>query len=168
MKKQLMVIPLVFLLCFTFGCQKGHELAAAQITEEEKAEVAASIEQAFSEYVEATLQMDWDKTLQFFIDSDDLVFAANGSIVTGKNSFVMAHNQVTDTVKEFNSFETPNKYIYILSRDSAVLTIEFNESFTLSPDDVARTHGSFVYVFHRINGDWKIVHAGGTIVPITE
>lgn len=168
MKKLFMVLPLVFLLCFTVSCQKGHELAAAQITEEEKAEVAASIEQAFSEYVKATLQMDWDKTLRFFIDSDDLVFAANGSIVTGKNSFVMAHNQLTDTVKEFNSFEIPNKYIYVLSDNSAVLTVEFKESFTLSSDDVVRTNGSFIYIFHRINGDWKIVHAGGTIVPITE
>lgn len=163
-----MVISLVILLSFTFGCRKGHELAAARITEEEKAEVAASIEQTFSEYVEATLKMDWEKTLQFFIDSDDLVFAANGSIVTGKNSFVTAHNQMTDTINEFSSFKIPNKYIYVLSRDSVVLTIEFNESFMLVPDDAVRTHGSFVYVFHRINGDWKIVHAGGTIVPVTE
>ncbi len=31
MKKLLMIIPLVFLLCFTFGCQKGEKV----VTEEE-------------------------------------------------------------------------------------------------------------------------------------
>jgi len=94
MKKQLMVIPLAALLFFTFGCQKGHDLAAAQLTEEEKAEVGTSIEQALSEYVEATLQMDWEKTLRFFIDSDDLVFAANGSIVTGGSIVPMPESTI--------------------------------------------------------------------------
>ena len=79
MKKLCMILPFALILCFMAGCQKVHELGAARMTEEEKAEVASSIEKTFSEYVEATLQMDWEKTLRFFIDSDDLVFAANGS-----------------------------------------------------------------------------------------
>jgi hypothetical protein len=55
-----------------------------------------------------------------------------------------------------------------MSRNSAVLTIEFDESYTLASNDAVRSRGSFIYVFHQINGEWKIVHAGGTIVPVTE
>jgi len=39
MKKSLMVIPLVFLLCFTFGCQQGEEVAEEMIVETGYAEV---------------------------------------------------------------------------------------------------------------------------------
>jgi len=35
MKKLLMVIPLVFLICFAFGCQKDEEVAEGGLTEEE-------------------------------------------------------------------------------------------------------------------------------------
>ncbi len=35
MKKLLMVIPLVFLLCFTFSCQQGEEVVRGGLTEEE-------------------------------------------------------------------------------------------------------------------------------------
>ena len=35
MKKLFMVLPLVFLLCFTFGCQKAEEVAEEGLTEEE-------------------------------------------------------------------------------------------------------------------------------------
>jgi len=36
MKKQLMVIPLVFLLCFTSSCQQGEEMAAEKKVEPTK------------------------------------------------------------------------------------------------------------------------------------
>jgi ketosteroid isomerase-like protein len=39
MKKLLMILPLVFLLCFTFGCQKGEEA-----TEEPAVDIAAETE----------------------------------------------------------------------------------------------------------------------------
>jgi len=35
MKKLLMILPLVLLLCFTFGCQKAEEVAEEGLTEEE-------------------------------------------------------------------------------------------------------------------------------------
>jgi hypothetical protein len=37
MKKLFMVLPLVFLLCFTFGCQQGEEVAVGLTEEEAKA-----------------------------------------------------------------------------------------------------------------------------------
>jgi ketosteroid isomerase-like protein len=170
MKKFQLYIPLVIFLFLAFGCRKEDDdaLASLRMTEENKAEVAASIEETFSNYVEATLKMDWEPTLQIYLDSDKLVFAANGSVIIGKISFVEAMNQLTNTIKEFNALEIIKKYIYVLSRNSAVLTIEFNESYISISDDLIHTHGSFIYVFQRIDGEWKIVHAGGTHIPITE
>jgi hypothetical protein len=36
MKKLFMVLPLVFLLCFTFSCQQGEEVAEEVIAEQEE------------------------------------------------------------------------------------------------------------------------------------
>jgi hypothetical protein len=43
MKKLFMVIPLVFLLCFTFSCQQGEEVAEEGLTEEEVNAIMADV-----------------------------------------------------------------------------------------------------------------------------
>jgi ketosteroid isomerase-like protein len=46
MKNLLMVIPLVFLLCFTFSCQKAEEVAEEGLIEEEVNAIMAEVEKA--------------------------------------------------------------------------------------------------------------------------
>ena len=74
MKKLLMIIPLVFLLCFTFGCQQGEEVAeeagVVGLTEEDVAAIRNSID----EFVEAELAGDWDRAFGFF--AEDVVYVA--------------------------------------------------------------------------------------------
>ena len=41
MKKLLMIIPLVFLLCFTFGCQQAEEVAEESVETNQNADEAA-------------------------------------------------------------------------------------------------------------------------------
>jgi len=169
MKKLFMVIPLVFLLCFTFGCQKGEEVAeSTQITDDEKASVAASAELALSDYVAAIKQMDWNRMFEFFVDGDDLVFAEDGTINFGKATIVENLKEKTGTIKKINSLEHTNKHVYVLSKDAAVISLEFDQSFTLVTDDVIRQRGSWIYTFHRINNEWMIVHTGGTRILVTE
>ena len=170
MKTLFRVIPLVFLLCFTFSCQQGEEVAeeSSQMTDEERASVAASAEQALSDYVEVMKQMDWNRMFEFFVDGDELVFAEDGTLKSGKDTIVENIKEKTGAIKKINSIEHPKKHVYVLSRDSAVITVEFDQSFTLVTDDIVRQHGSWIYVFHRINNEWKIVHTGGTRTPVTE
>ena len=174
MKKYLSVIPLVFLLCFVVGCQQYYEepieeaAEETQMTEEARASVSASVEQAFSEFVDAMTQTDWNRMYQFMLEGDEFVFAADGEVISGKANFLNSHKEATGAVKEFNTIEYPQKYIYVLSKDAAVITIEYDESYTSVSDDIIRLRGSWIYVFHRINDEWKIVHTGGTHIPVTE
>jgi ketosteroid isomerase-like protein len=168
-KKLLLILPLVFLLCFTFGCQKAEEVAeSSKMTEEVRDSISASVEQAFSEYVDATKQMDLNRMYQFLIEGDEFVVALDGALISGKDNFVKMHKKGAGTIKEFNSIEFPQKYVYVLSKDAAVITIEYDESYTTLSDETLRIRGSWIYVFNRINDEWKIVHTGGTHVPVTE
>jgi ketosteroid isomerase-like protein len=170
MKKLFMVLPLVFLLCITFSCQKGEEGIAdsLQMSDEERALIAASAEQALSDYVEAIKQMDWNRMFEFLVDGDELVFAEDGMLKSGKDTLVGNLKEKTGAIKKINSLEHPQKHVYVLSKDAAVITVEFDQSITLVTDDIVRQRGSWIYVFHRINNEWEIVHTGGTRVPVTE
>lgn len=170
MRKLLLVIPLVFLLCITFGCQQGDEVAVegTQMTDEEKASVAASAEQALSDYVEAITLMDWNQMFDFFVDGDYLVFAEDGKVSSGKDTIVENLKIKTGAIKKINSLEHTKKNVYVISKDAAVISLEFDQSFTLVTDDIVKQRGSWIYVLHRINNEWKIVHTGGTRIPVTE
>jgi ketosteroid isomerase-like protein len=170
MKKHCMILPLALILCFTVGCQKAEEVAAesSQMTDDERALVATSAEQALSDFVEAMKQMDWNRMFEFFVGGDDLVFAEDGTISSGKDTIVANLKEKTGAIKKINSLEHTKKHVYVLSKEAAVITIEFDQSFTLVTEDIVRQRGSWIYVFHRINNEWKIVHAGGTRVPVSE
>jgi len=169
-KKLLMILPLVLLFCFTFGCQKAEEVAeeSSHMTDEERASVAASAEQALTDYVEAMKQMNWNRMFEFLVDGDELVFAEDGTLKSGKNTLVGNLREKTAAIKKINSLEHTNKHVYVLSKDAAVISLEFDQSFTLVTDDIIRQRGSWIYIFHRINNEWKIVHTGGTRIPVTE
>jgi hypothetical protein len=170
MKKLLMIIPLLLLLCLTFSCQQAEEEVSESpdMTDEEKASVAASAEQALSEYVEIIKQMDWNRMFEFFVDGDDLVFAEDGTINSGNNTIVANLRAKTAAIKRINSLEHTKKHVYVLSKDAAAISLEFDQSFTLVTDDIVRQRGSWIYVLHQINNEWKIVHTGGTRIPVTE
>ena len=72
MKKLLMVIPLVILLCFTFGCQQGEEVA-----EEPAVDVEADVEAIKSledETMKAVNEGDLERYLSLL--TDDVVWMA--------------------------------------------------------------------------------------------
>ncbi|UCC41415.1 MAG: SgcJ/EcaC family oxidoreductase [Candidatus Aminicenantes bacterium] len=66
MKKLLTIIPLVFLLCFTFGCQKGEE-AAVDVGVDVDAEKAA-LREMLNQYAVAANTGDFDLWISLWTD----------------------------------------------------------------------------------------------------
>ena len=64
MKKILMVISLVFLLCFTFGCQKGEEAAEEPVVDVEAEKQAVA--ERFQALVDTAIEGDIEKYKSFF------------------------------------------------------------------------------------------------------
>lgn len=87
MKKLLMIIPLVFLLCFTFGYQQGEEpveeavVEVAGLSDEDVAAIKASTEA----YVQAVSSKDWIAVAALY--TEDAVFMPpNQTIVQGREA----------------------------------------------------------------------------------
>jgi uncharacterized protein (TIGR02246 family) len=64
MKKYFCAIPLVFLLCITFGCQKGEEVAEKSVLDI-KAEKEA-VAKRFQDFVETAVGGDIEKLRRFY------------------------------------------------------------------------------------------------------
>jgi len=103
MKKLLMVIPLVLLLCFTFSCQKGEEVA------EEPAVDAEAIKSLIDDYSKAWNEGDYEGFMAL-IDEEAMFLLANGPTLKGiaeirslySNSFNMNTVDLTTTTEEIH------------------------------------------------------------------
>jgi uncharacterized protein (TIGR02246 family) len=103
MKKLLMVFPLVFLLCFTFSCQQGEEVAE-ELAVDVEADVEA-IKGLEADVMKAVNEGDLERYLALL--SDDVVWMApTQPTVTGKEAvkkwmeFDLYTYDVTITVEE--------------------------------------------------------------------
>lgn len=87
MKKLFMVVPLVFLLCFAFSCQKGEEateeLAVKALSDEDVAAIKA-IGPALDE---AVLAGDWNEVVALFTE-DVVLMGPNSPIIKGSSALV--------------------------------------------------------------------------------
>lgn len=86
MKKLLMIVPLVFLLCLSFGCQQGEE--AAEIVEAEQpvmdlAQVRQAIEEANIKFGEAARAGD-AATLVSLYTEDARLLPPNSEMIQGR------------------------------------------------------------------------------------
>ena len=102
MKKLLMIIPLVILLCFTFGCQQGEEVAeeavaeVGALTDEDVAAIKASTEA----YVQAMRSKDWAALAALYTE-DAVWMPPNQPMVRGRAA-IQAWNEAYPPVTEFN------------------------------------------------------------------
>ncbi|TET69109.1 MAG: hypothetical protein E3J56_10285, partial [Candidatus Aminicenantes bacterium] len=85
MKKLLMILPLVILLCFTFGCQQGEEVAEEAAVAPLSDEDVAAIKARFDEYDQFLLSGGWDALVSLFIDNA-VVMPPNEPILQGREA----------------------------------------------------------------------------------
>ena len=103
MKKLLMIIPLVILLCFTFSCQQGEEVAEeARIVGLSDEDVAA-IKTTNDAYVQAALEGGLEATTEFY--TEDTIMVAQGPMIQGREALKeerKALSKASATVTAFN------------------------------------------------------------------
>ncbi len=100
MKKLLMIIPLVILLCFAFGCQQGEEMTEEVGVKALSDEDVAAIKAATEEYIQAWRSADW-VTLAALHTEDAIVMPPNESMVQGRDE-IQALNEASPAPIEAN------------------------------------------------------------------
>jgi uncharacterized protein (TIGR02246 family) len=106
MKNPFLVVSLVILLCFVFGCQKQAE----EVAEKAAAEVAAlsvedvaAIKTLHDAYVQAVLAGGLEATVKFY--AEDAILIAKGPIIQGREAFkksLEGLSKASATITAFN------------------------------------------------------------------
>jgi uncharacterized protein (TIGR02246 family) len=152
MKKLLMVIPLVFLLCFTFSCQQGEEVA-----EEPVVDIAAeeeAIRKLTTDWFADELRRDMEASLSCV--APDAMFQLGGApTIVGITAIRAAYEELfkipfTDWVVE------PRTVVVSKSGDLAYDIGSFKMVFE-GPEGRKEEPQKSTIIWRKLDGQWKVV-----------
>jgi uncharacterized protein (TIGR02246 family) len=154
MKKLLMIIPLVILLCITFSCQKGEEVAEEPAVDVE-ADIEANKKLSSDEYDEAYNTGDIDRLLSNYAD-DAVRIPPNEPALIGKDA-IRANYQLS-----FDQFTGENDSIVVdvkVSGDLAFVRGTWTEISTPKDGGESREfNGNWVAINQKQpDGSWKTI-----------
>jgi uncharacterized protein (TIGR02246 family) len=151
MNKLLMVIPLVFLLCFTFGCQQGEEVA-----EEPLVDVAAeeeAIRKLTTDWFADELSRDMEASLSYL--APDAMFQFEGApTVVGTTAIRAAYEEIfklpfTDWMIE------PRTVVVAASGDLAYDIGSFKMVFE-GPEGRTEAPQKSTIIWRKLEDQWKV------------
>ena len=153
MKKLLLILPLVFLLCFTFGCQKAEEVA-----EEPVVDAGANIESIRAEVqtrskaaVAAEEAFDWETAVTFFTP-DVVVQPANAPKIQGRE----AQLELYPTFPKMIEFEGTTTAIFPAASGDMAYEYGVNRFIFETPDGPLEDYGKYLAVWTKIDREWFI------------
>jgi ketosteroid isomerase-like protein len=153
MKKLFMILPLVLLLCFTFGCQKAEEVAEEPVVdvEAEKAAILA-VDATFKEAMQAK---DFDRAMTVF--ADDAVHQEDN------DTFFINRDGIEKWVlrwfeRELKPDWEVAKLVVSQSGDLAYALIKLDHTRINEDETVEHIRlGTFCVYKKHLDGSWKIV-----------
>jgi len=160
MKKLLLVLPLVFLLFFTFSCQQGEEVveeAVAEVTGLSDEDVAA-IKTAYDAILQASLAGSLEVTLEFY--TEDAILLMGGIVIEGREAYketlkALSEASLTITAANITIAEIDGRYDLAFVRGTSSTTME-REGV---PEPIQRT-GKFIEILRKQDdGSWLIARS---------
>jgi len=153
MKKLLLILPLVFLLCFTFGCQQGEEVAEEPVVEVE-ADVEA-IKKITDDFNAAINAGNIDKLVSLYTD-DAVRIPPNKQALVGKEAIRSLFQEQLD------QFTVQNEGVIVdlkVSGDLAFVRGSWTSINTpKTGGEPLKYNGSFVSVIQKQpEGSWKVI-----------
>jgi ketosteroid isomerase-like protein len=153
MKKLFMILPLVLVLCFTFSCQQGEEVA-----EEPAVDIAADVESIRAEVqarskalVAAEEVFDWETSVTFFA-SDVVVQPANAPQIQGRE----AQLELYQTFPKMIEFEGTTTAIIPAASGDMAYEYGVNRFIFETPDGPLEDYGKYLVVWTKIDGEWFV------------
>ena len=156
MKKLFMILPLVFLLCFAFSCQKGGEVAEEPVVDVEAEKQI--VEKLVIDSMEAVVRKDIDAVMSIY--ADNAIFQPpNEPQYQGKEIYQKHLEELLLNIVSLNVSSSEIKVAQ--SGDIAYCAGEYLLIFEGTEGNV-EFPGKFLYVLNKINDEWKVVIASGT------
>jgi uncharacterized protein (TIGR02246 family) len=161
MKKLFMVLPLVFLLCFTFGCQQGEEVAEEPVVDVEAEK--ANIQSLFDKYEEAWKAKNIDLFAEIFSQSADMVIFDTETRYDGGEAWIERLQNSFDLVDDINI--TFRDYSIKVHPSGTVAWLSAIEDATWNSEGQANeiTGMRITWILEKLEGKWIIVEGHWSI-----
>jgi len=148
-----MIMPLVILLCFTFGCPYFSEEGA----EEPVADIAAEKE-AVLKVMEMTLdaekRQDADASVKFFTD-DVIVQPPDMPQIQGTQALYDLYTEFMFKMP-YTSFDSKSTETIVSPSGDMAYAVGWNLFIFERPSGNIEVEGKYLAVMKKINGEWKI------------
>ena len=144
---------LILALILTLGCQVNK----SPLSEADKNKIKQEIEKLSIALFESWNNGDYDEYLNYYLNSDEYTFAANGFVVRSWQAF-------SDTVKahialyERAEAKTIKRYIEILAPDIVILIQTFDWDAIQKSGQIEKMIGTYTTVYVKRDGEWKIIN----------
>lgn len=156
MKKLLMGVSLVFLLCFTFSCQQAEEVAEEPVVDVEAERQI--VEKLVVDSMEAVVRKDIDAVMSIY--TDNAIFQPpNEPQYQGKEIYQKHLEELLLNIVPLNVSSSEIKVAQ--SGDIAYYAGKYLLIFEGTEGNV-EFPGKFLYVLNKINDEWKVVIASRT------
>ncbi|MCU4174792.1 hypothetical protein [Carboxylicivirga sp. N1Y90] len=157
--KQFGMLIIILVLCLLNGCTPKDE---AYLSNKDKQAITIEVNQALDVWMDSP-KVGWiEHILSGMQLTDDFAMVSDGNILKGTNSIEQYMSESSQYVEYIANVQTPERYVNVLSRDVAMISLTFTEDVHLKSGDVHKSKGGFQYVFKKIDNDWKVVGMAGT------
>jgi uncharacterized protein (TIGR02246 family) len=153
----------VLLTTLALACNPA---ADAPLSLQERQAIADTVQTLFSGIAEATDDLDLDRLLGYYRESDDLTYVANGRINRSHATFREMVNTQFGGLSD-SQLEFANTHVDVLSREVAVVTANFEYTATIPSGRAVSSAGTFTCIYVLSEGRWQIQHSSHTFPPAT-
>lgn len=101
-----------------------------------------------------------DEGLEYYLNSPDLVYASDGSIIVGWDSVASLMHTAMAGIEEWLAIELFEPQIYVLGQDAVTISVRYEERFIPVGGDLTTVRGNWTVVWKRFAEGWKAVHIG--------
>ena len=166
MKKLLMVIPLVFLLSFTFACQQGEEVAEEPVVDVEAEK--ANIQSLFDKYSEAWKAKNIDLFAEIFSHDADMVIFDTETRYDGGEAWKERLQNSFDLIDDVNV--TFRDYSIKVHPSGTVAWLSAIEDATWTSEGQAGevTGMRITWILEKLEGKWIIVEGHWSVSELEE
>ncbi|TFH62154.1 MAG: hypothetical protein E4G90_09360, partial [Gemmatimonadales bacterium] len=135
---------------------------SSEFSETDRASIAEAVQQRVDGYCPAVLSKDVEYLKVFWADVPEWASAWDGEIKEGASFMGDLLQTWYEGESEHFYCNMSNSRVYVLGPDAASLATEFEWGMVNAEADTVESYGSWMYVFSRLDGEWRVIHSAGT------
>jgi hypothetical protein len=158
-KIALFLVSVMCLVIFTVSCETSNQ---CELSEQEKTEIDSQIEGILKDFFNPST-LDYESHISLRANDEYYLYAGDGAFVfTGYDSYKEGVKAAFDGMQGWAALELTKTHVYVLAKDAASATVEFEGAFVTLDADTITHNGCWTFVFKKFGNEWKVVQENGT------